>query len=73
VGGANTQSLFVYVDDVEAHARRARAAGARIIEEPTTVDFGEDYWSDRGYRAADPEGHEWFFAQRLRDQKPRAR
>src|SRR5258708_33149597 len=30
VGGANTISLFVYVDDVEAHCKRAREAGAKI-------------------------------------------
>src|SRR5690349_22660427 len=27
LGGKNTQNLFVYVDDVEAHCTRARAAG----------------------------------------------
>ena len=29
VGGGNTQNLFVYVDDVDAHCERARAKGAR--------------------------------------------
>src|SRR5689334_12966570 len=29
VGGGNTQNLFMYVDDVEAHLARARAAGAK--------------------------------------------
>ncbi|HZL86720.1 MAG TPA: VOC family protein [Candidatus Krumholzibacteria bacterium] len=72
LGGANTQSLCVYVDDADAHCKRARAAGAKIAEEPTTTDYGEEYWSDRGYRAEDIEGHNWFFVQRVRDQKPRA-
>lgn len=71
VGGANTQNMMVYVDDVEAHCTRARAAGAIIISEPTTTDYGEDYWTDRGYECADPEGHHWWFIQRLRDPKPR--
>src|SRR5947207_11874906 len=31
VAGANTQNLMVYVDDVEAHCKRARAAGAKIV------------------------------------------
>src|SRR5947208_7569872 len=31
VGGANTQNMMVYVDDVEAHCKRAREAGAKII------------------------------------------
>jgi uncharacterized glyoxalase superfamily protein PhnB len=73
VGGANTQSLCVCVDDADAHAAKARAEGATIVDEPTTVDYGEDYWSDRTYRAVDLEGHHWFFMQRVRDQKPRAR
>ena len=64
--GANTQSLLLYVDDVEAHCARARAAGAKILMEPTVSDYGEEYWADRGYEAEDPEGHRWWFAQRIR-------
>ncbi len=64
--GANTQSLFLYVDDIEAHCAQARAAGAKILMEPKVSDYGEDYWSDRSYQAEDPEGHLWWFAQRLR-------
>jgi uncharacterized glyoxalase superfamily protein PhnB len=66
LGGANTQSLCVVVDDVDAHAAHARAAGAKIIEGPATQDYGAEYWVDRSYRAEDPEGHHWFFMQRLR-------
>jgi uncharacterized glyoxalase superfamily protein PhnB len=66
LGGANTQALCVFVDDVDAHCRRAQAAGANSVEPPTTHDYGEDYWSDRSYRAEDPEGHTWWFMQRLR-------
>ena len=65
-GGANTQSLMVYVDDVEAHCRRAREAGAKIVTEPETHDYGEEYWTDRGYEAEDAGGHHWWFFQRLR-------
>lgn len=65
--GANTQSMMVYIDDVEAHCRRARSTGARIVAEPTTTDYGEDYWCDRGYEVEDLEGHHWWFYQRLRD------
>ncbi|HLQ12913.1 MAG TPA: VOC family protein [Steroidobacteraceae bacterium] len=67
VGGANTQSLLVYVDDVDAHCARARAAGARIADEPKLHDYGAEYWADRSYGAADPEGHLWWFTQRIRD------
>lgn len=67
LAGANTQSLMIYVDDVEAHCARARAAGAKIVSEPRTTDYGPEYWEDRGYQAEDPEGHQWWFYQRLRD------
>lgn len=73
LGGANTQSLCVYVDDADAHCKAARAAGAKIVEEPKTTDYGEEYWADRGYRAEDLEGHQWFFVQRVREQKARAK
>ena len=72
VGGANTQALCICVDDADAHCERARKAGAKIVEEPTTHDYGDDYWSDRTYRAEDLEGHHWWFMQRVRDQTSRA-
>lgn len=64
--GGNTQSLMVYVDDVEAHLARALAHGAEIFEPMRETDYGPDYWSDRIYGAIDREGHHWWFAQRLR-------
>jgi uncharacterized glyoxalase superfamily protein PhnB len=52
--------VMVYVDDVDGHCKRARAAGARILSEPEdNPDVGQ-----RQYRAEDPEGHRWMFAQR---------
>ena len=62
----NTQNLMVYVDDVDAHCALARAAGAQIVAEPDDHDYGEGYWCDRAYGAVDPEGHLWWFVQRLR-------
>jgi MerR family transcriptional regulator, thiopeptide resistance regulator len=49
--------LFVYVDDVDAHFERARAAGALIDSEPTDQPYGQ-----REYGARDIEGHRWWFA-----------
>jgi len=72
LSGANTQSLMVYVDDVEAHCRRAREAGAVIVTELETHDYGDDYWTDRGYECEDVGGHHWWFFQRLRDPKTSA-
>ena len=56
----------VFYDDADAHCERARAAGALIATEPATQDYGEGYWADRSYEAEDPEGHHWWFMQRLR-------
>jgi len=67
VSGSNTQGMMVYVDDVDAHCARAQAAGAKIVEQPALHDYGEDYWADRSYGAVDPEGHLWWFTQRVRD------
>ena len=64
-----TQGLMVFVDDVDAHCAHARAAGAKITDEPKLHDYGEEYWTDRSYAALDPEGHLWWFTQRIRDQK----
>lgn len=63
VEGANTQNLMVYVDDVEAHFARAKAAGATIVSELATQDYGD--WIDRGYECDDLGGHHWWFFERL--------
>jgi len=67
IGGANTQCLMLYVDSVEEHCATARAAGATVVEEPSLHDYGADYWADRSYGALDPEGHVWWFTERLRN------
>jgi PhnB protein len=56
-GGYPGAAVHVYVDDVDAHFERARAAGAEIAADPTDQEYG-----DRRYDARDPEGHSWFFA-----------
>jgi uncharacterized glyoxalase superfamily protein PhnB len=66
LGGKNTQSLMIYVDDAKAHCERARTAGAKILKEPEVVDYGKEHWADLGYSAEDPEGHQWYFAERVR-------
>jgi PhnB protein len=53
--------VHVYVDDVDAHFERAKAAGAEILQEPTDQEYG-----DRRYDAKDLEGHFWSFATALR-------
>ena len=59
LGGKNSQTVHVQLDageDIDAHCKKARAAGAEIIAEPETQFYG-----DRTYRARDPEGHIWTF------------
>ena len=64
--GAVTISLYVEIDgDVDGHFERAQAAGAEILDEPTDQEYG-----DRRYSAKDPEGHQWFFAQKIREVAP---
>ncbi|MCA9728456.1 MAG: VOC family protein [Candidatus Eisenbacteria bacterium] len=68
VDGRITQTLCVYLDEVDKHCEHARSAGARILDEPFTTDYGDDYWEDRSYRVLDTEGHHWWFVQRMREQ-----
>jgi uncharacterized glyoxalase superfamily protein PhnB len=67
LGGANTHGIMIYVDDVDAHCLRARAAGASIDQEPSLHDYGAQYWADRSYGTRDLEQHYWWFTQRVRD------
>jgi len=64
LGGA-TQLVYVYVDDVDKHFAAAKAAGAHILSEPA-----DQFYGDRMYAAEDPEGHQWSFAQHVRDVAP---
>jgi uncharacterized glyoxalase superfamily protein PhnB len=66
----NTQALMVYVDDVDAHCKKAREHGATITSEPTDSNHGDEYWSDRSYGAIDCDGHGWWFTQRIRTGNP---
>jgi uncharacterized glyoxalase superfamily protein PhnB len=62
-GGKNTQSIHVQLQDgIDAHCERARAAGAAILMDPA-----DQFYGDRTYRARDPEGHVWTFAQTIRN------
>jgi uncharacterized glyoxalase superfamily protein PhnB len=63
VKGAYTQSLYVFVPDIDAHFETARAAGAEIVRELETQHYG-----DRTYGCLDCEGHPWYFGQRVDDE-----
>jgi uncharacterized glyoxalase superfamily protein PhnB len=48
--------MYVHVPDVDAHARRAQAAGARIVSVLADRSHG-----GRDYGCEDLEGHIWYF------------
>lgn len=67
VDGRNTQTIHLYLRDesVDEHCKQAKAAGASIDAEPA-----EQFYGDRTYRARDPEGHMWSFAQTVKLVQP---
>ncbi len=54
--GGNTRSVYVVVDEIDAHYEHAKAAGAEIVFEIEDQPYG-----GRLYSALDPEGHLWYF------------
>jgi uncharacterized glyoxalase superfamily protein PhnB len=63
--GCAPAQVQVYVDDVDAHYARAKAAGAEIRQGLADTPYG-----DRRYDAYDPEGHLWMFSTHVRDVAP---
>src|SRR5205085_1315297 len=63
--GHRSQSLTVFVDDVDAHYQRTKSAGAKIVEELHETAYGE-----RQYGVEDLEGHLWLFSRHARDVSP---
>ena len=52
--GANTQSVYLVVDDPEAAHERVVAAGAAVVTSLTHPEYGGTFFACR-----DPEGHVW--------------
>ena len=61
LGGASG-GLFVYVRDVDATVKAARAAGAKAVGEVENM-----FWGDRTGRIVDPWGHHWTIATHVED------
>jgi uncharacterized glyoxalase superfamily protein PhnB len=53
IGGG---SVYIVIDDPDAHYERAKTAGVKIRRELRDEDYGS-----RGYSAEDPEGNLWSF------------
>jgi uncharacterized glyoxalase superfamily protein PhnB len=59
------QYVVVHVEDVDGHFEQAKQVGARIVEPPHDMPFGE-----RQYTADDYAGHRWTFSQHIADVRP---
>ena len=57
--------LYLYVPDCDAAWRRALAAGATSILEPT-----DQFYGDRSGGVADPCGNQWWIGSRVEDLSP---
>ena len=67
--GQATQCIVVTLrSGIDNHFDRAVKAGARVLQEPEDNPFGT-----RRYGVADPEGHEWYFSQRINRKRPAGR
>lgn len=56
IGGCETQAAYLIVTDADALYERAKEAGAEILLEIKTEDYG-----GRGFTCRDREGHIWNF------------
>jgi uncharacterized glyoxalase superfamily protein PhnB len=65
--GSGTQSLTVFIEDIESHYAHTRAAGANIVEDLHETGYGE-----LQYGVEDMEGHHWLFARHAHDVSPEA-
>ncbi len=62
LGGVNTQSIHLHLaSGLDEHCERARKAGAVVLREPA-----DQFYGDRNYVAADPEGHVWSFSETVK-------
>ena len=59
--GVATQLLYIYVDDVDKHFARAKKAKPKVVNK-----LEDAFYGDRRYGVEDPEGHQWYFAQQVR-------
>ena len=63
--GYGTQSLTVFVEDVDTHFEKAKSAGAKVVEELHETVYGE-----RQYGAEDLDGHHWLFSRHAGNLSP---
>jgi PhnB protein len=60
--GGTTVRMMIYVEDVDAFAARAAAAGAKVLSPPA-----DQFYGDRNCKLSDPSGHVWMFGSHKED------
>jgi PhnB protein len=63
--GGTPVMIHLYVEDVDAVARRAEELGGKITRAVETQFYG-----DRGGKLVDPYGHEWYISSHVEDLTP---
>ncbi len=63
--GGSTVPIGLYVEDVDAFAEKAIAAGAKVI-----FPIADQFYGDRGGRLQDPFGHMWIVSTHKEDMTP---
>jgi uncharacterized glyoxalase superfamily protein PhnB len=63
--GFGTQSLTIFIQDIELHYAKAKSAGVTIVE-----DLHETVYGELQYVAEDLDGHHWLFSRHARDLSP---
>jgi PhnB protein len=63
--GGTTESVFMYVEDVDSVVKRAVDAGATV-----TMEVADQFWGDRFGTITDPFGHVWSIATHVEDVSP---
>ncbi len=63
--GGSPVSIFLYVENVDAFANQAIAAGAKVL-----MPVQDQFWGDRYGKLADPFGHVWDIATHKEDVAP---
>jgi PhnB protein len=63
--GGTTVTISLYVEDVDALAARAIAAGATLLQ-----PISDQFYGDRVAQLRDPFGHRWSFSSRIEDVSP---
>ena len=64
-GRGRSQSLMLYTENVDSVFKRAVDLGAKSIQEPTDM-----FWGDRMGNLEDPFGHQWALATHKEDVAP---